>query len=162
MQKKIKLEVYECFNLLNKFSKFEFFLNAVLVKKNYFKILNFYKLQRNNRFTFILNFIQVLFLSLRLKSFGFFLKLLCKDVGSFKKQWLSIKKIKKLINETSLNTINFFGLHILISGTIQGRLRTTRFHIFKNLKPSVSNLNFETYFLYEQSFSIYGVLGIKL
>ena len=80
---------------------------------------------------FAYNFIKILFISLRLKSFGYFLKEFTLEIGRFKKQWLVIKKLKKLILETNLSTLNFFGFHILISGTIQGRLRTTRFHIFK-------------------------------
>lgn len=162
LKKKIKLTIFNVFKLLSKFNKFELCLNIILLKKNYYRIMNFFSLKRNKTFMFAFNFIKTLFISLRLKSFGYFLQVICSEVGSSKKQWLIIKKIKKLITESNLFTLNFFGFHILVSGTIQGRLRTTRFHIFKNLSPSIQNVNFEIHYLYRQSFSVYGVLGIKL
>jgi hypothetical protein len=48
--------------------------------------MDFFSLRRNKNFLFAFNLIKVLFLSLRLKSFGYFLKELCLDVGSYKKQ----------------------------------------------------------------------------
>ena len=61
-----------------------------------------------------------------------------------------------------LFSINFFGFHFLIKGTIQGRLRTTKFHIYKYLQPSIQDVRLETHYVYKQSLSIFGALGIKM
>lgn len=60
-----------------------------------------------------------------------------------------------------IRTFNFLGLHIQIKGTIQGRLRTTRHHIFKFFNAPAADLNAEVYFIEKQSVSVHGVLGVK-
>lgn len=72
-----------------------------------------------------------------------------------------MRELKNAIRTMKLNTFNFFGVHILLTGTIGGRQRSTRFHIFKAVQPAGEDLNLEIYYTYNQSISIHGVLGVK-
>ena len=98
---------------------------------------------------------------MRLKQFGLLSLAFCKTIGVKKKktQWRSIKQLKLLFSNVKLLTFDFLGLHLCIIGTINGRQRTTRYHILKTYKPSVQELGVEVHYINNQSVSTHGALG---
>ena len=155
-------QFFNSYNCLNKFNAFELILNYIELKKSFFKYSTFLRLASNLKYLYIFNFLTLLFICLRFKHFGLFSKFICYEIGLSKKQRFVIKNFKNLIANTNLNSFNLLGLHILIKGTIGGRKRTTRYHIIKFLRPSKQNFCLESYYSFNQSISIHGVLGVKI
>ncbi|BBL86698.1 ribosomal protein S3 (mitochondrion) [Paulinella micropora] len=161
-KKPISFNFYESTFFLNKFNRLELILNIVLIKKNFYTLFKFNYLRKNFRFVFSYNFIKLLITSLRLKNFSLFLSFISKEIGLTKRQWFNIKKIKAILIDFKASSLNFLGIQIQIRGTIQGRLRTVCFNMYKGLIPSFENLNSEVHFLQSQSWSRFAVLGIRL
>jgi len=158
----VNFNFYESVFFLNKFNRLELVLNLSLIKKNFYVLFKFNYLRKSFRFVFSYNFIRLLVTSLRLKNFSLFLSFISKEIGSTKRQWFNIKKIKAILIDFKVNSLSFLGIQIQIRGTIQGRLRTVCFNMYKGLIPSFENLNTEVHFLQNQSWSKFAALGVKL
>ena len=105
---------------------------------------------------------KIFFFSFRLKQFGLLSLFFCKNIGVKKKktQWRAIKQLKSLINCIKMLTLDYLGFHLCIIGTINGRKRATRYHIVKTYKASIQDLRLDIHYVYNQSVSVHGALGI--
>jgi hypothetical protein len=108
-------------------------------------------------------FVRILTICLRFKQIGLFSDLIStKLVSAQRNQWSFIRLMRRFLYFVKLDTINFLGVHILLSGKFQRRRRKKRVNILKWCKPSAQVFDLNVCYSYRQSVSIYGVLGVKL
>lgn len=86
LKKEVRLNIFNCFSLFNRYNKFELLLNFFNVKNNYFRrgvLLDYFT---NSKFIFYFKFVLLLLLSIKLKVFSHFSDFVCKEIGLLKRQ----------------------------------------------------------------------------
>lgn len=80
LHKNFKVNVFNVTRFLNKYNRFELFINQYCIKKKYFMR----KISFN--YIFFLNYSNLLVISIKCKQFGLFVKFICEFLGSKRRQ----------------------------------------------------------------------------